>query len=134
MAEGLRARGFAHVSVYDPFVPEFSARPQGLFDLVCCFEVVEHSPTPVRTFGQIASCLDPNGLILFSTLIQPADINQIGLDWWYIAPRNGHVSIFTRAAIAAVATPMGLNCGSFDDSIHALFRRPPDFARHLIPK
>lgn len=134
MADLLRADGFADVTVYDPFVPAFSTPPAGTFALISCFEVVEHSPDPRGTFAQLASRLDPDGLIVYSTLVQPPDILKLGVGWWYLAPRNGHVSLFTRPALAAVATPLGLKCASFDDGIHTMFRRLPDFAKHLMPQ
>ena len=73
-----------------------------------------------------------NGLILFSTLMQPDEIQQIGVGWWYVAPRNGHVSLFTQQAVRAVVQPLGLNSGSFDADLHVLVREPPSFARHLF--
>ena len=34
------------------------------------------------------------GMVLFSTLVQPADIETQKLRCWYAAPRNGHISLF----------------------------------------
>jgi hypothetical protein len=30
------------ITEYDPCVPEISARPEGVFDMVCCLDVLEH--------------------------------------------------------------------------------------------
>ena len=68
------------------------------------------------------SLLAENGLILFSTLLQPADIDQQGLNWWYAGPRNGHVSLFSRASLGRLVDPFGLKLGSFNDNLHVLYR------------
>jgi 2-polyprenyl-6-hydroxyphenyl methylase/3-demethylubiquinone-9 3-methyltransferase len=132
LADLLRASGFSQVETYDPFVPRHAARPTGRFDCVVCFEVVEHSTDPVRTFADLTDFLDDPGLILLSTLLQPADIEQHGLAWWYAGPRNGHVSLFSRASLEKVIGRFGFKLGSFNESWHVLFREVPDFARHFI--
>jgi 2-polyprenyl-6-hydroxyphenyl methylase/3-demethylubiquinone-9 3-methyltransferase len=49
----------------------FATRPDGRFDLVTCFETLEHMPDPVAGIGDIVAQLDEPGLVLFSTLLQP---------------------------------------------------------------
>ena len=96
LAETLRTVGFAQVDTYDPFVPRFSVRPSDRFDCVVCFEVVEHSTDPASLFSDMSDLLGDSGLIFFSTLLQPADIDRQGRAWWYAAPRNAHVSLYAR--------------------------------------
>jgi SAM-dependent methyltransferase len=132
MAESLRAAGFPHVETFDPFVEQYSARPVAGFDCVICFEVVEHSTDPARIFADMDEFLTDPGLILFSTLVQPDDIDRQGLNWWYAGPRNAHVSLYTTESLASVVRPLGFNLGSFSESYHILFREMPDFARHFI--
>jgi SAM-dependent methyltransferase len=128
----LREAGFGHVDTYDPFVPRYSVRPADRFDCIVSFEVVEHTTDPARVFADMNELLAESGLILFSTLLQPADIDQQGLNWWYAAPRNGHVSLYTRASLSNVVQRFGFKFGSFNDNCHVLFREIPDFARHFI--
>jgi SAM-dependent methyltransferase len=132
LAESLRAAGFPHVETYDPFVERYSARPADGFDCVICFEVVEHSTDPARIFADMDEFLTDPGLILFSTLVQPADIDRQGLNWWYAGPRNAHVSLYTRESLEKVVRPLGFKLGSFSESYHVLFREIPEFARHFI--
>jgi len=132
LAQLLRASGFSHAETYDPFVPRYSAKPLDRFDCVVCFEVVEHSTDPARVFADMSDLLTDSGLILFSTLLQPPDIDSQGLNWWYAAPRNGHVSLYTKASLATLAQPLGFSLGSFNESYHVLFRGIPDFAKHFI--
>ncbi len=129
----LRDAGFPHVETYDPFVASHDARPAGRFDCVLCFEVLEHSIDPARSIAEMNESLTENGLILFSTLLQPADIDRQGLNWWYAAPRNGHVSLYSRASLAKLVRPFGLRFRSFNESFHVLYRDVPAFARHFLP-
>jgi 2-polyprenyl-6-hydroxyphenyl methylase/3-demethylubiquinone-9 3-methyltransferase len=132
LAELLRAAGFAQVDTYDPFVPRYAARPPRRYDCIVCFEVAEHSTDPARTFAEMNDLLMDPGVILFSTLLQPADIDQQGLSWWYAGPRNGHVSLYSRASLKALARPHRFMLGSVDDDSHLLFRTIPDFANSFI--
>src|SRR5262249_24894106 len=97
-AEQLRNRGLHNVVSYDPF--SNPGRPLGQYDLITCFEVLEHAAAPLATISDIASFLHPTGCAIFSTGIQPPDINVTRAGWWYVAPRNGHASIYTLAALA----------------------------------
>ena len=138
LADRLRAAGFAGAATYDPFHPDHRARPQGTFSLVTCFETLEHMPDPKAGAADIASFLPDEsaggGMVLFSTLVQPADFAAQGMRWWYIGPRNGHVTLHTRASLAALWKPLGLQVASFNDNMHAAFRTIPAFARHVFPQ
>lgn len=132
LAELLLRAGFPHVDTYDPFAPEHATRPSGRYDCVVCFEVVEHTTDPRGTFAEMNEMLTEDGLLLFSTLLQPEDLDRQGLSWWYVGPRNGHVSLFTAKSLVAAVRPLGLTFGSFGQNTHVLFRRLPAFARHLL--
>jgi hypothetical protein len=102
----LRAAGFANVSCYDPFSsPE---RPGWRFDVITCFEVIEHSTDPVATIADMQALLNPGGCIVLSQALQPSDIGSIRGNWWYVAPRNGHISFFTRRTLARLANARSL--------------------------
>jgi SAM-dependent methyltransferase len=128
----LREAGFAHVESYDPFVPDYSERPSGKFDCVLSFEVVEHSTDPVGVFSDMNEFLEESGLILFSTVLQPKDLNDFGLRWWYAGPRNGHVSLHTLVSLNKIASRFGFHLGSFNETTHVMFREVPEFARRFI--
>jgi len=127
----LRKCGFAQVETYDPFVARFAWRPSGVFDLVLSFEVVEHSISPVDAFRDMAGFLADPGIVMFSTLLVPADIQSVGTDWWYLAPRNGHVSLHTQKSLQAAAAQIGFNYAKLDESTHYLTKTCPDWARNL---
>jgi Methyltransferase domain len=83
-------------------------------------------------FAALTDFVATPGLILFSTLLQPADIDHQGLNWWYAGPRNGHVSLYSRDSLERLVQPFGFKLGSFNDGMHVLFREVPDFAKHFI--
>jgi 2-polyprenyl-6-hydroxyphenyl methylase/3-demethylubiquinone-9 3-methyltransferase len=132
LAELLHAAGYPRVDVYDPFISEHAVRPRERYECILCFEVVEHSPIPIATFTEMSELLDDPGIIIFSTTLQPADIAAQGVNWWYLAPRNGHVSLYSGATLHKMALRLGLQVRSANPNIHALFRELPGFARHFI--
>jgi SAM-dependent methyltransferase len=127
----LRDNGFASATTYDPMVPEYAQRPPRKFDLVTCFETLEHLPDPNAGLSSIIDCVAEPGLILYSTLVQPANFDKIGLAWWYVGPRNGHVSIFTRQALALAWGRHGYKNVSLTDDLHFAFRTLPAYLAHL---
>jgi hypothetical protein len=128
----LRRAGFADVRTYDPFVPESSQRPDRLFNLVVAFEVAEHAHRPLETFADMTSLLAPDGLLVFSTLVQTEQTQREGLQWWYVAPRNGHVSLYTTDALVILGRRLGVRFGSADQNLHVMFRQMPTFAAKLF--
>ena len=107
LAREMAERGFRTMESYDPFA--HPQRPVGQFDLITCNEVVEHSAWPRRTFEDILSLLAPGGIVLIGQSLQPPDIDVIRGDWWYIAPRNGHVSTYSRESFDFIARTYGLD-------------------------
>ncbi len=128
----LRTAGFGSAVTYDPFVPAHAAPPEGTFDLITCFETLEHMPDPLAGIGAIVQKLADPGLVLFSTLLQPPDIAQRGVSWWYVGPRNGHVSMFSRDALIKAWARHGCRTGSFNSNLHIAFRTLPDYTKHLF--
>ncbi len=123
LAALLRERGIA----CDSFDPYFAAGappsgvPAGGYDLVTAFEVFEHSRDPLATARDALRWLAPAGVLLFSTHLQPRRPDP---DWWYIAPRNGHVSIHSAASLAVLARRLGVRLLSVGEVLH-VFCRPP---------
>ena len=128
----LRANGFSFVATYDPMVPEYAQRPPDKFDVVTCFETLEHMTDPVKGIGQILEFLAEPGLVLFSTVVQSGDFETTGVNWWYVGPRNGHVSIFSRRALALAWRRYDYRTASFNENMHIAFKTLPPFATHLL--
>jgi hypothetical protein len=134
LARRLRAQGFATIDTIDPFFGVPGGAPENAYDLLLCFEVLEHQATPDAPFAVAAAHLKPAGALLFSTLIQPDDIEVLGARWWYLAPRNGHVSLHTRHSLEILAHRHGFTVGSINESLHLGWRGEPGFAMHAIRK
>lgn len=131
LCSALRGGGFQVAVTYDPFVADYTRRPEGRFELVTCFETIEHMPDPMSGIAAILESLAEPGLVLFTTLLQPHDIETLGLNWCYVGPRNGHVSLFSRNALALAWQRYGYRTMSFNDDLHIAFRFLPEFAKHL---
>lgn len=110
LTERLRRQGFSGAIDFDPY--SSPTRPASLFDLVTCFEVMEHTADPVATLEDMRAFLRPDGCILFGQTLQPANIAEIRANWWYVAPRNGHVSCYSEESLARLAARAGMSfCG-----------------------
>jgi hypothetical protein len=93
--------GYSTVESYDPFSQP--NRPAGKFDIVTAFEVIEHSPSPISTLNEMKDFLTDDGVIIFSQAMQPTNISQIKGSWWYLGPRNGHVTTFSHKTMVKYA-------------------------------
>ena len=125
----LRAERWQSVST-DPYFPgqrASAALPKA--NLLTAYEVFEHHPRPRDLMVELASMLADDGMILFSTLVSDGHIRPgERLDWWYAAPRNGHVSLYSRRSLAAMAQHHGLRFSSFSDGYHVFHRQLPAWA------
>ena len=130
----LRAEGFRRVNTYDPFSSKHNMNDGQKYDLITAFEVFEHVPDPVATMRDITKRLKPESLLLFSTLLQPDDLAQTGLDWWYAGPRNGHISLHSKLSLALLLKQFGLTLASANQGLHLGFAKLPSIAKGLIKK
>lgn len=103
--ETMNSLGYKNVASYDPF--SSTARPAGRFDIITCIEVIEHTTDPSGTLDDILKFLNPGGIVILSQIMQPKDIKVIRGHWWYLGPRNGHVSTYTTMALAQLAAQKG---------------------------
>ena len=67
----------------------------------------------------LAEATSPQGTVLLSTELLDADM---ALSNWYIAPRNGHISLSTAASLRALAARHGLSVFSINHEMHVLRR------------
>lgn len=128
----LKAAGFSNVDTYDPFSEQYSKKPKGKYNLVFSVEVVEHVPNVKETFSEMQSFLAEDSMIVFTTLIQPDEIDKVKARWWYISPRNGHISIHSQKSLRIVFNELGLNYVTASQSSHFAFTKIPEFAKHIF--
>lgn len=132
LAAMLRDKGFAHARSCDPYHDGGAPTPLGGCQLVTSFEVLEHSPDPRKSIAELSSCIGDKGMAVFSTLVVPADFATIGVSWWYVAPRNGHLTFYTRDALGRLWGEHGFRFGSLNENLHVAVRDVPEFASHFI--
>ncbi|WP_284944658.1 class I SAM-dependent methyltransferase [Acidisoma cladoniae] len=106
------------VENYDALNPMFDRLPQGGFDIVFCAEVVEHVPTPHSLLSDWKTLLSTSGCVIFSTTILPSDIETLKGDWWYMGPRNGHVSLFSVESLRILCAKHDLHYEYVNDHWH----------------
>jgi 2-polyprenyl-6-hydroxyphenyl methylase/3-demethylubiquinone-9 3-methyltransferase len=122
MARMLIERGFQNVISCDPFYGDTPRFPDGTFDLVTCFEVVEHVPDQRGLFAELARHMAADGAILLSTLLQPPDIGELRLGWWYARPRNGHIRLHSAKSLELCLSREGLRLKSLSGEMHVAYR------------
>lgn len=119
---------------YDPFpASDIQLESLGRFNLISVFEVFEHVPDVAALMRNLLTLMDERCLVLFSTWVSDGNIRPDGkLTWWYAAPRNGHISLFSRNSLRALARRHGLQFGSFNHGMHCFYSALPDWAEPLV--
>lgn len=112
--------------------------PENKFNFITAFEVFEHVSDPHKIMQDLHHLLSKKGVIIFSTSLSDGHIvEKKRLDWWYVAPRNGHISLFSRNSLFWLAKAYGFNMASFQhspDSLHMFYTEAPSWAQHLVPR
>lgn len=133
LSDMLRDSGWKSQS-YDPFVDrDIRLSEFGRFDLITAFEVFEHVPDVRALATNLSQLLAPDGIVIFSTLLSEGNLAaNKRITWWYAAPRNGHISLFTRDSLYFLARREGLNFGSFSANLHVFWKTIPAWAAHFL--
>ncbi len=127
----LRKKKFNSAS-YDPFV-NIKKLPDHQFNLITAFEVFEHAADVNQLFEKLALLLSTDGIIIFSTLLNDQKVSKgKKLDWWYAAPRNGHISLFSKKSMGIMAKKNEFNFASFNNGLHILFKNMPLYAKDIL--
>lgn len=93
---------------------------KGIFDVIIAIEVLEHLTNPKQFFRNINKLVNKNSILFLTTTFY--DVKQ-GKDFWYIAPRNGHISIFTKRFLLLLARAYGwIPIFSLSNSTHIFTR------------
>jgi SAM-dependent methyltransferase len=123
LSELMRLVGFDSDS-WDPMLDPLSFGRK--VNLVTAFEVVEHAPDPMALRADILRHLLPDGALIFSTLTSDhAGNHWLPSEWWYAAPRNGHVCLYTKAALRKLFHPYRVY--SMSDGVHMAIASLPSW-------
>jgi SAM-dependent methyltransferase len=121
---GLLREGGVDSHSWDPMDETGDVPPSGSFDFISAFEVLEHTPEPLATVQQALGLLNERGVLLFSTLTVD-HVPARGMDNWYIAPRNGHITLYTRRSLQTLFDSMGYRLHHFNDNLHMALNEVP---------
>ncbi|MBL4908066.1 MAG: class I SAM-dependent methyltransferase [Sneathiella sp.] len=118
----LQQLGYQDLAGIDKFCSFSRGDLSNQYDIVTCFEVLEHSLDPAQIIKDCINFLKEGGTFFFSTLLLPQYSQSEVLSWWYIAPRNGHICIHTEESLQKLTPPgFQVDCSSFRD-IHTIAR------------
>lgn len=121
----LRAEGWQFDS-YDPYgAMELSPERLGRYNFCSAIEVFEHLTDPVATLGKVLSMTGTDKLlILIGTSTHDEHVSDRSrLAWWYAAPRNGHISLYSLHSLHLLAERFGLTyCSGAGGVTHLLAR------------
>jgi len=99
---------------------ECDARTGADYDLITSFEVIEHVPHR----DQFAWLVQLKSHLKASTestvLIGTELMDGHDFSWWFVSPRNGHISIHSRRSFSTLCERAGLNLRSISRSVHLL--------------
>jgi SAM-dependent methyltransferase len=118
-------------SSYDPFYDKKAAPEQlGKFDFITAYEVFEHVPDVDVLMQTLSLLLAMDGVIFFSTSVSDGHIkNNERIGWWYISPRNGHISVFSKQSLIHLSKKYDFQFASDWVGHHILFRTVPEWAK-----
>jgi hypothetical protein len=106
LKEEFKKHDFHRMENYDPY--SSPVKPEGKFDVIILMEVIEHTPWPTQALSAILEFLRDDGIILIGQTLQPHNINELRGNWWYLGPRNGHISTFSERTFITMAEQAGL--------------------------
>jgi SAM-dependent methyltransferase len=129
----LTASGWSSTS-YDPFAnKDVALESLGKFNFITAFEVFEHVADVNQLMINLTTLLEEEGIVIFSTLLSDGQIkSQERITWWYAAPRNGHISLFSQQSLQRLANQHSLTFNSFSSGLHVLWKKIPSWTSHFI--
>ena len=119
LCKELNNRGYDSIG-WDPMWesdPEFNDTET--FDVVTAFEVLEHTPDPLKTIKEIAKFVKPiTGIIVFTTLVSEVIKPEERCNHWYLSPRNGHVCMHSLTSLKLMFNLIGMQVITINASQH----------------
>ncbi len=94
-------------------------------NVISAFEVLEHTVDPVATFADMLRFASDRVLIVASTQVSDGHLDSGLLSWEYIAPRSGHVTIYTRESLGLLAQKYSLDYTPVTRGLHLMSRGIP---------
>lgn len=111
LVKDLKAAGYPNVSGYDAYYEHFSRLPEkNKYHVITMIECIEHLAAPYVEIDVIFRSLVNGGCLMVETsFVDIAWQENIELeDFFYIAPQNGHSTIFSHHGIDVLMLKKGL--------------------------
>ena len=102
----LRRDEFMDIHGYDPYYGN-STMPDGMFDAITMFEVLEHVYNPIEVLTNLKARLNTGGIIYASTDVTDR-MKEVKSDY-YTCPRVGHILLHSYQSLAYIAEKTGFN-------------------------
>lgn len=133
LSKSLKENGWNSQS-YDPMVDrEKDVAELGTFNFITAIEVFEHVPDINDLADRLARLCASDGMIMFGTFCSDGHIKRgENLSWWYVAPRNGHISIFSSNSLGQMLDKRGFSFYSVTPVLHVAFRNLPDWSGYKL--
>lgn len=112
-----------HATGWDPFYAK-GPIPPGRFDFIVSFEVMEHAPDPMYTVSLINDLLDEQDGKCFFTTMSNDGRERLKMDDWYIAPRGGHVTYYSKKSLDILFNRFNMRVYHISQGLHLAFRLP----------
>lgn len=97
----------------------------GKINLLSAFEVLEHSTEPLLTISEMLKFVSSKFVCIISTQCSDGLIDENKrLTWSYVAPRNGHISIYSEKSLRCIAASFSLEYLRISRGLHL-------FGRHI---
>ena len=82
---------------------DLEEKSKNSFNIVNCFEVFMHTTTPIDTITDLIEFGTEDAVFVMSTqLLDRFCDDLLRCSWHYVAPKNGHISIYSANSIAAI--------------------------------
>lgn len=96
----------------------------GKYNFCSLFEVAEHYIDPISLVRDVLRfCNSSKLIVLIGTQVHDGNITNDRLsEWWYAAPRNGHVSLYSKNSLHELAIRYSLNYISISHGTHIMYR------------
>jgi hypothetical protein len=82
----------------------------GRYNFCSAIEVFEHTTDPAGSLRAILEKASPDRLIIMVSTVLNDNLvpDATRLAWWYAAPRNGHVSLYSSKSLMILGANFGL--------------------------
>lgn len=99
----------------------------GKYNFCTSIEVFEHTPDPAGSLGSlIEKCTSDKLIVMVGTSVHDGSVSdETRLNWWYAAPRNGHISLHSRKSLRTLASRFDLTYVSLSKGMHLMVRGYP---------